>query len=96
MDGEHQRGAEGGRTGRRKGHKKLDPEEALKMFVVVGNRLMRESKLTDSASQRAWLKRAVGYLMEKRALTGTVSTERTPIPDGFMPRVGRPRRSKVA
>lgn len=83
------------RSNRRKGIKrKLDPDDATKMFVTFTARLLRETKITDSASQRSWLKKSVGYLMEKRAITGTVSTERIAIPDGYMPKVGYPRGKK--
>lgn len=83
------------RRSRRKGKKGLDPDDAMKMFVTFTKRLLRESKLNQSAEQRTWLKKAVGYLMESRAITGTVATERISIPDGWMPQVGRPRK-KVA
>lgn len=52
---------------------------------------MRQAKLGTSAEQRAFLKKAVGYIMEMRAVPGTVTAERTPLPDGFLPKVGRPR-----
>jgi hypothetical protein len=81
-----------GRQKRLKGRSRLDPEDAMKMWITAGKRLLREAKITESAGQRAWIKKAVGYLMETRAITGTVSTERIPIPDGFMPVVGRPRK----
>jgi hypothetical protein len=84
------------RQKRRKGRQKLDPDDAMKIFVTTSMRLLREARLSDSASQRSWLKKAVGYLMEARAITGTVATERLSIPEGFMPRRGRPRKDKKA
>ncbi len=71
----------------------LKEEDALRVFVITARRLMREAKLESSAEQRAWLKRGVGYIMQLRAISGTVTTERTSIPEGFMPQVGRPRKS---
>lgn len=60
-------------------------------------RVLREAKLSTSAEWRSALKRAVGYTMELRAIAGTVAAERTPIPDAFIPSVGRPRkRAKAA
>lgn len=75
---------------------KLELDDAIRSFVLTGARLMREARLATSAEQRAWLKRAVGYLMEARAITGTVSAERTPIPEGFLPKRGRPRKRPAA
>jgi len=69
----------------------LDNDDALRVFVITTRRLLREAKLDSSADQRAWLKKGVGYVMQLRAISGTVSAERTPIPDGFMPKLGRPR-----
>lgn len=84
------------RTRRQKRRKrvslKLDPEKAMQDFVIVARRLLRESELSTSADQRKWLTRALGYLMELRAIAGTITAERTPIPDGWMPVVGRPRK----
>lgn len=81
-----------GRSGRRKSMRRLDPDEAMKTSITFRARLLREAKIGESAAQRAWLKKELGYLMEMRAVTGTVSAERVPIPDGFMPRRGRPRK----
>lgn len=71
----------------------LKEDDALRAFVITGRRLLREARLDTSAEQRNWLKRGVGYLMQLRAITGSITVERTPIPDGFMPQVGRPRKS---
>ena len=82
---------------RRKGrHPKLTEDGALKNFVQTGVRLLKEAKLGTSAEQRGFLKRGVGMVMEKRAITGTVSTERVPIPEGFFPPRGRPKKIKKA
>ena len=82
------------RRSRRSGKpRKLDEEEALKVFILTGRRLLRECGLKTSAEQRAWLKRGTGMIMELRAIPGTVTTERIPVPDGFLPQVGRPRKS---
>lgn len=70
----------------------LDQEDALRDWVLTGRRVMREAKLETSAEQRKWLAKGVGYLMELRAISGTVTTDRTPIPDGWLPQVGRPRK----
>lgn len=84
-----------GRRARRKGAK-LNEEEALLAWVLTARRVMREAKMGSSAEQRAWLKRGLGYIMELRAVTGTVTAERTPLPDGFLPTVGRPRKERKA
>jgi hypothetical protein len=78
---------------RRKGHKPiaLDPDEALVTFILTARRVMREAKLGTSAEQRAWLRRAVGYIMELRAISGSIQAERTAIPDGLIPKRGAPR-----
>jgi len=70
--------------------KARDEDNAIKVWVTIGARLMREAKLATSAEQRAFLKRACGYLMERRAISGSVTITRTPIPDDFFPRLGRP------
>jgi hypothetical protein len=80
------------RQARRKGRRGLDPDDAVKIAVTTLTRCLREAKLGESAAQRQWLKKVVGYTMERRAITGTVATERISIPDGFMPRRGRPRK----
>jgi hypothetical protein len=74
--------------------RRLDPDDAIRVFVTTGKRLLREAKITDSASQRTWLKKAIGYLMELRAITGTVVAERISVPEGYMPKVGFPRGKK--
>ena len=85
------------RSNRRKGKvPKLDPDDAIKAGVTILDRLMREAKITTSAEGRAFLKRLCGYMMEKRAISGTVSIERTSIPAGFLPRRGRPRKHPKA
>jgi hypothetical protein len=80
------------RRNRRKGRKtRLDSEMALKAFVVDTRRLLRDANLNTTAEQKAWLKRGVGYVMETRAIGGTLTAERTAPPDGWLPRRGRPR-----
>lgn len=69
---------------------RLNEEDALRVFVITTRRLMREGNLAASADQRAWLKRGVGYLMQLRGISGSIQVERTPIPDGFLPKRGRP------
>lgn len=70
----------------------LDPDDALRVFVLTTDRLMRECRLQTSAEARAWLRKGGGYVMQKRAVSGSVTLERLPIPDGFLPRRGRPRK----
>lgn len=80
---------------RRKGHhSKLSEDGALVAFVQTTVRLMKEAKLGTSAEQRGFLKRGVGIVMEERAITGTISTERISIPEGFFPKRGRPRKKE--
>lgn len=79
------------RVQRRKGPLKLDAEEAMKSWITITRRLLRDAQVNKSAEQRAWLKTALGYLMEVRAISGTISTERIPIPDGWLPKRGAPR-----
>ena len=82
---------------RRKGrHPKLSEDGALVAFVQTTVRLMKEAKLGTSADQRGFLKKGVGMVMEERAITGTISTERISIPEGFFPKRGRPRKTKKA
>lgn len=71
---------------------KHSDEDALRVFVTITRRLLRDAGIDSSAEQRKWLARGVGYVMQLRAIGGTISAERTPIPDGFMPQVGRPRK----
>lgn len=71
---------------------KHSDEDALRVFVITTRRLLRDAGIDSSAEQRKWLARGVGYIMQLRAIAGTVSAERTPIPEGFLPQVGRPRK----
>jgi hypothetical protein len=100
LEGWRQRVSEELRTRRSKRRKrvtiKLDAEDAMRDFVIVARRLLRESDLNTSADQRKWLTRALGYLMDLRAIAGTITAERTSIPDGWMPVVGRPRKGPKA
>ncbi len=60
----------------------------------IGRQLIGEAGLKTPAEKRAWLKRAVGYLMEVRAIEGAIAAERILIPDGWLPKRGRlPRRT---
>lgn len=72
---------------------RLDQEDALRVFVLTTDRLLRESRLATSAEQRRWLGRGLGYVLEKRAIPGTVSAQRLSIPEGFLPKRGRPRKA---
>lgn len=78
---------------RRKGHKPiaLSQDGAIVALILTARRVMREAKLGSSSEQRAWLKKAVGYIMELRAISGTLQVERTPLPEGLIPTRGRPR-----
>jgi hypothetical protein len=81
------------RSQRSKGkRRKLDPDEAAKSAVVTLRRLMRESRLDSTKEQKGWLARTIGYLMDIRAIPGSLTADRTPPPDGWMPQVGRPRK----
>lgn len=84
------------RTRRSKRRKRISlkhsEEDALRVFVITTRRLLRDAGIDNSAEQRKWLARGVGYVMHLRAIAGTVTAERTTIPDGFMPQVGRPRK----
>lgn len=70
---------------------KLDKEDSLRSYVVTTRRLIRECGLETSADVRAWLKRGGGYLFQMFAVSGSITVERTPIPDGWLPQVGRPK-----
>ena len=80
------------RRTRRAGHRRLDPDDGIKMVVLLTRKIFREAKIATSAEGRAFLRKMVGYIMEDRAIPGSVTAERTIIPDGFMPRRGRPRK----
>jgi hypothetical protein len=79
------------RRSRKKRTMKLNPENSLSIGVRTISRLMRQSNIDTSAKQRDWLQRLIGMVMQLRAIPGTVSATRTGIPDGFLPKRGRPR-----
>jgi len=85
------------RAGRAKGRKrKLDPEDAAKIGAVTLNRLLREAGIQTTKEAKQWLQ-WLGYLMDRRAIAGTLTVERTPAPEGWWPQVGRPRKTgKIA
>lgn len=72
----------------------LKDDDAIKVWIITTRRIMREAKLSTSAEQRAFLKKGGGYLFQLLGTSGSVTIERTPIPDGFMPKVGRPRKKR--
>lgn len=82
-----------GRRARRKKSLRLAPEDAKKVFITNTVRLLRDSGLKSPAQQLEWLREGVGMIMERRVLSGTFKTRRIPIPEGFMPKRGRPRKT---
>lgn len=81
------------RRERRRGASKLTPENAQKAFVLTTLRLLRESGLETATQQLAWLRDGVGMVMERRSLHETLKTGPIQVPDGFIPKRGRPRKS---
>lgn len=82
-----------GLSQRRRGHRPitLSADAATVALILTARRVMREAKLGTSAEQRAWLRKAIGYIMELRAISGTIQAERTPLPEGLIPKRGAPR-----
>lgn len=76
------------------GSRKISEDEAVLTIVLSSTKALKEAKLETTAKEAAVLRRAIGYTMERRAMRGTVSAERTPIPEGFIPKVGRPRKQR--
>lgn len=70
---------------------KLSEDDAIKVGATTLVRLLREAQQKTSAEQKAFLKRLISIVMELRAISGTLAVERSPIPEGFMPKRGRPR-----
>lgn len=68
-----------------------DKDESAKAAANDLINYLRSSGITTSAEARQWLRHVVGWTMEARAVTGTVSTERLPYPEGVNPPRGRPR-----
>jgi hypothetical protein len=90
----------GGLSERRKGHKSipLDEDQATVVAVQTIDRVMPKGT---SAESRSWLRKVNGYVMQKRAITGTLQIEQMKIPEGLFPKRGAPRgprkkRKKVA
>lgn len=71
----------------------LTEDEATKVIVITATRALRQSGVSDSRGQRKILETSVGMVMQRRAITGTVTAVRTLIPDGFLPPRGRPRKN---
>lgn len=67
-----------------------DDHESAMMAANALINYIRGCGLKTSAEKRQWLRRVVGWTMEAHAVTGTVSTERVPHPEGVNPKLGRP------
>ena len=74
----------------KKGVRRIDAREALQTLITTALYLVRQTRLSTSAEQREWITSFVGYFMELRGISGTVETRRVSVPDGFMPKRGRP------
>lgn len=83
---------EGLKQERRNRHKipKPDEEQSLLIFVSTAVRLLEDLKLDDTRSQKNFLKTGTGYVMQKRAISGTLEVEHLSIPDDFFPKRGYP------
>jgi hypothetical protein len=76
--------------------RKLSDDDFIRIFVTTNKRLLKETGIPDSAGRRALLKKALSYLMQTMAIAGTIAAEKESIPDGFMPKVGRPQKQVKA
>lgn len=75
----------------------LERNLALRIWFNATIRIMRQAKLRTSEQQREWLQLGVGYVMQARAIPGSVHTGRQEIPEGFVSRRGpKPKRKKAA
>ncbi len=72
----------------------LNENSAAKMATNAVISYIRACGLKTSGEKRVWIRRVVGWVMEAQAVTGTVSTERVPIPDGILVKRGRPPKRK--
>lgn len=74
---------------------KIDREEAAKSIALsVRLYLNKAEGVETSKEKRDIIAEAVAYLMEREAISGTITITRKPAPDGWWPAVGRPRGSK--
>lgn len=61
------------------------PEFITKTIALAINHYLSQAKITSPDVAREVLTKALGYAMERRAISGTVRAERKPIPDGWWP-----------
>lgn len=79
-----------GRQERRK-KQPISRDAAVLDIVLSIKYALRAAQLDTKAQEKAVIKEGVGYAMDQRAIPGSVTIERTPAPEGFVPRTGRPR-----
>lgn len=72
----------------------MNENAAAKMATNAVVSYIRACGLKTSGEKRVWIRRVVGWVMEAQAITGSVSTERVPIPDGILIKRGRPPKRK--
>lgn len=69
----------------------ISAEDAILAIVLKARLVLREAKLGSTAAEGAVLRKALGYTMMLRGIKSSITVEQMKIPDGFMPKVGRPR-----
>ncbi|HWF62972.1 MAG TPA: hypothetical protein VN666_22050, partial [Nitrospira sp.] len=74
----------------------LEKNLALRIWFNTTLRIMKQAKIRNTEQLREWLQTGVGYVMQARAIPGSVHTGRQDIPEGFVTRRGpKPKKNRL-
>lgn len=72
---------------------RLDPEEAMKAWLALGERFLIKCKMETTKEERDWMQKAIGYLMDRRNFESrlTITTSKIAVPEDWWLRRGAPK-----